>query len=65
MTSTSHGTPDPRDDAQDETRRQGNQITATDEEQMPSGLRRDLEPEDRDGADSGHPGDGGGVGKSL
>jgi len=55
-----------RDDdqlAKDILGRQGNQVTATDEEQMPSGVRPDLEPQDR--SDAGVPGDGGGVGKGY
>jgi hypothetical protein len=55
-----------RDDdklAKDILGRQGNQVTGTDEEQMPSGVRPDLEPEDR--SDDGQAGDGGGVGKGY
>lgn len=57
-----------RDDeqlAKDILGRQGNQITATDEEQMPSGVRPDLEPENRSEDSDGHRGDGGGVGKGY
>ncbi len=52
---------DSRKPAKDNLKRQGNEVDG--EEQVPSGLRPDLEPPGK--KNKGHGGDGGGVGSSL